>query len=203
MPGRADRVHAAAARRRRAPRPAAREPARAGGGARVRPLGGGAARARQPRGADPAPRLRGRPAERACCSSTARSRRAALGKLVALYEHRVLTEGVLWGIDSFDQWGVELGKVLAGTLADELTARRPPRTCGTTPRRTRSCAGCAPRAAAPSSLGARDDVERLHVLLRRAGRVASCRSRASTARSPPGSRSRCRRCRRPGSRSAS
>ncbi len=45
---------------------------------------------------------------------------AALGKLVALYEHRVLTEGVIWGIDSFDQWGVELGKVLAGTLADEI-----------------------------------------------------------------------------------
>ena len=35
------------------------------------------------------------------------------GMLVALYEHRVLTEGVLWGIDSFDQWGVELGKQLA------------------------------------------------------------------------------------------
>ena len=50
----------------------------------------------------------------------------AVGKLVALYEHRVLTEGVLWGIDSFDQWGVELGKVLAGTLADELTADAPP-----------------------------------------------------------------------------
>ncbi|CAB4868919.1 unannotated protein [freshwater metagenome] len=46
----------------------------------------------------------------------------ALGVLVALYEHRVLTEGVLWGIDSFDQWGVELGKVLAGTLAADLTA---------------------------------------------------------------------------------
>ena len=45
---------------------------------------------------------------------------AALGKLVALYEHRVLTEGVLWGIDSFDQWGVELGKVLAGALAGEI-----------------------------------------------------------------------------------
>jgi len=51
---------------------------------------------------------------------------AAVGKLVALYEHRVLTEGVLWGIDSFDQWGVELGKVAAGTLADELTAQAAP-----------------------------------------------------------------------------
>ena len=44
----------------------------------------------------------------------------ALGKLVALYEHRVFVEGVLWGIDSFDQWGVELGKVLAGTLAEQI-----------------------------------------------------------------------------------
>ena len=50
----------------------------------------------------------------------------AVGMLVALYEHRVLTEGVLWGIDSFDQWGVELGKVLAGAIADELTAEAPP-----------------------------------------------------------------------------
>jgi glucose-6-phosphate isomerase len=49
----------------------------------------------------------------------------ALGRLVALYEHRVLTEGVLWGIDSFDQWGVELGKVLATAIADELTAGEP------------------------------------------------------------------------------
>ncbi|MCU0314177.1 MAG: glucose-6-phosphate isomerase [Solirubrobacteraceae bacterium] len=50
----------------------------------------------------------------------------ALGRLVALYEHRVLTEGVLWGIDSFDQWGVELGKVLATAVAAELTAPEPP-----------------------------------------------------------------------------
>ena len=43
----------------------------------------------------------------------------ALGALVALYEHSVFTQGVIWNIDSFDQWGVELGKVLAqGTLAD-------------------------------------------------------------------------------------
>src|SRR5208283_4339789 len=38
---------------------------------------------------------------------------AALGKLVALYEHNVFTQGAIWNIDSFDQWGVELGKVLA------------------------------------------------------------------------------------------
>jgi glucose-6-phosphate isomerase len=45
---------------------------------------------------------------------------AALGALLALYEHRVFTSGALWGIDSFDQWGVELGKVLASELAQRL-----------------------------------------------------------------------------------
>jgi glucose-6-phosphate isomerase len=45
-----------------------------------------------------------------------------LGSLVALYEHKVFTQGAIWGIDSFDQWGVELGKVLAGRIAEELTA---------------------------------------------------------------------------------
>ena len=45
-----------------------------------------------------------------------------LGELVALYEHSVLTQGVVWGIDSFDQWGVELGKVLARRIEPELTA---------------------------------------------------------------------------------
>src|SRR4029077_11357564 len=40
-----------------------------------------------------------------------------LGKLVALYEHKVFTQGVIWGINSFDQWGVELGKKLAEQLA--------------------------------------------------------------------------------------
>ncbi len=43
-----------------------------------------------------------------------------LGALVALYEHSVFTQGVIWGIDSFDQWGVELGKVLAEQTATEL-----------------------------------------------------------------------------------
>jgi glucose-6-phosphate isomerase len=43
-----------------------------------------------------------------------------LGKLVALYEHSVFTQGCIWGIDSFDQWGVELGKVLAQRIAPEL-----------------------------------------------------------------------------------
>ncbi len=44
----------------------------------------------------------------------------ALGSLVALYEHKVFVQGVIWGIDSFDQWGVELGKVLATRIAGEL-----------------------------------------------------------------------------------
>jgi len=46
----------------------------------------------------------------------------ALGALVAAYEHKVMTLGTIWGIDSFDQWGVELGKVLAGRIIDELEA---------------------------------------------------------------------------------
>ncbi len=45
---------------------------------------------------------------------------AVLGSLVALYEHLVFTQGAIWGIDSFDQWGVELGKVLAGRILPEL-----------------------------------------------------------------------------------
>jgi len=47
---------------------------------------------------------------------------AALGKLVALYEHSVFTQGTIWRIDSFDQWGVELGKALAQRIIPELTA---------------------------------------------------------------------------------
>src|SRR6266404_4590856 len=46
-----------------------------------------------------------------------------LGKLVALYEHSVFTQGAIWGIDSFDQWGVELGKVLAKRIIPELESR--------------------------------------------------------------------------------
>jgi glucose-6-phosphate isomerase len=52
---------------------------------------------------------------------------AALGKLVALYEHLVFTQGVIWDIDSFDQWGVELGKVLAQRIVPELESREEPR----------------------------------------------------------------------------
>ncbi|HEU5447749.1 MAG TPA: glucose-6-phosphate isomerase [Acidimicrobiia bacterium] len=45
---------------------------------------------------------------------------SVLGQLIAAYEHKVFTQGVIWGINSFDQWGVELGKVLAGRIAGEL-----------------------------------------------------------------------------------
>ncbi len=50
---------------------------------------------------------------------------AALGKLIALYEHSVFTQGVIWNIDSFDQWGVELGKTLATQIVSELQAAEP------------------------------------------------------------------------------
>ncbi len=50
-----------------------------------------------------------------------------LGALIALYEHSVFTQGTIWGVDSFDQWGVELGKVLASRIAPQLTATEPPR----------------------------------------------------------------------------
>ena len=46
----------------------------------------------------------------------------ALGRLIALYEHKVAVQGCLWNIDSFDQWGVELGKVLAGGILPELSS---------------------------------------------------------------------------------
>ena len=52
---------------------------------------------------------------------------AALGKLVALYEHAVFTQGTIWSIDSFDQWGVELGKVLAQKIIPELESAAAPK----------------------------------------------------------------------------
>ena len=51
---------------------------------------------------------------------------AALGKLIALYEHSVFTQGTIWNIDSFDQWGVELGKVLAVKIIPELDTKQNP-----------------------------------------------------------------------------
>jgi glucose-6-phosphate isomerase len=50
-----------------------------------------------------------------------------LGKLVALYEHSVFTQGAIWDIDSFDQWGVELGKVLAQRIIPELESKTAPK----------------------------------------------------------------------------
>jgi len=50
-----------------------------------------------------------------------------LGKLVALYEHSTFTQGAIWNIDSFDQWGVELGKVLAQRIIPELESREEPK----------------------------------------------------------------------------
>ncbi len=51
---------------------------------------------------------------------------SVLGQLVALYEHKVFTQGTVWGVNSFDQWGVELGKVLATAISAELTASDQP-----------------------------------------------------------------------------
>lgn len=52
---------------------------------------------------------------------------AALGRLIALYEHSVFVQGVIWNINSFDQWGVELGKALAQRIIPELESPTPPR----------------------------------------------------------------------------
>jgi glucose-6-phosphate isomerase len=51
---------------------------------------------------------------------------SVLGQLVALYEHKVLTQGTIWNVNSFDQWGVELGKVLANRIVPELEAESEP-----------------------------------------------------------------------------
>ncbi len=50
---------------------------------------------------------------------------ASLGALVALYEHKVMVQGAIWDVDSFDQWGVELGKVLAKSIVDEMANGEP------------------------------------------------------------------------------
>ena len=49
----------------------------------------------------------------------------SLGMLIALYEHKIFVQGVIWDIDSFDQWGVELGKQLAKTVLRELQDNKP------------------------------------------------------------------------------
>ena len=50
---------------------------------------------------------------------------ATLGSLIALYEHKIFVQGIIWNINSFDQWGVELGKQLAGTILPELESAEP------------------------------------------------------------------------------
>jgi glucose-6-phosphate isomerase len=52
---------------------------------------------------------------------------ATLGSLVALYEHSVFTQGAIWAIDSFDQWGVELGKALASLIIPDLSPGAEPK----------------------------------------------------------------------------
>jgi glucose-6-phosphate isomerase len=52
---------------------------------------------------------------------------ATLGSLVALYEHSVFTQGAIWAIDSFDQWGVELGKALASLIIPDLDRTTAPK----------------------------------------------------------------------------
>ena len=49
----------------------------------------------------------------------------SLGELVALYEHKIFVQGVIWNINSFDQWGVELGKQLASRIRPELKDEKP------------------------------------------------------------------------------
>ena len=78
-----------------------------------------------------------------------------LGRLIALYEHKVFTEGAVWDINSFDQWGVELGKELASSLAPivadsariRLRSIRRPRGW------SRICARCAARLRAADGFG--------------------------------------------------
>jgi glucose-6-phosphate isomerase len=52
---------------------------------------------------------------------------AALGKIIALYEHSVLVQGIIWNVNSFDQWGVELGKALANRIVPELESKGEPK----------------------------------------------------------------------------
>ena len=94
------------------------------------------ARGGHARGGRPAPGLRGQPPDERR-SSPSELTPHTLGALVALYEHSVFTQGTVWGINSFDQWGVELGKVLAQRIVPELDEPTTSPSSPTTPRRTR------------------------------------------------------------------
>ena len=100
------------ATRRRPARPADGEPDRPGRSAGVRQDRRRSARRRHARSAGAASHVRRQPAEHHHPRATKLTPHA-LGTLVALYEHSVFVQGVIWDIDSFDQWGVELGKQLA------------------------------------------------------------------------------------------
>ena len=66
-----------------------------------------------------------------------------LGMLIALYEHKVFVQGLIWGVNSFDQWGVELGKELAKSLMPALTEKSPVAAEGILQSRDSSTAGLA------------------------------------------------------------
>ena len=128
----------------------------------------------------------------------------ALGALIALYEHRVFTSGALWGINSFDQWGVELGKALCARLLPLLeggAASSLP--ADSTRRRPDCCAGCAPDddaalAALPQVRAADHHAGRQH-----AGRQRRDRRLLLLARERGESASRCRTRRREAPRTGS
>ena len=106
---------------RRPPRPADGQPVRPGRGAGLRQdprRGRRRRRARRTRSTPACSRATGRRPSILADRLTPR----CSAPLIALYEHKVFVQGVIWGIDSFDQWGVELGKVLATRIAAELTA---------------------------------------------------------------------------------
>ena len=105
---------------RRPPRHPHRQPDRPDRGARVRQDGGGSGRGGHARRARAAPRVPGNRPTSTILAEQLTPR--VLGSLVALYEHSVFTQGVIWNVDSFDQWGVELGKVLATRILPELSS---------------------------------------------------------------------------------
>ena len=110
---------------RRPPRPAVVERVRAGRGARLRQdRGGGAGRGDRRTRVVPHRVMEGnRPTNTLLCDILTPR---LLGSLVALYEHSVFVQGTIWEIDSFDQWGVELGKSLAQQIIPELTSPSEP-----------------------------------------------------------------------------
>ncbi len=118
------RVRPTAQPARPAPRHAPGECLRPGRGAGLRQDARASQGGRHAGLARAAPRLRGQPPSNTILAE--RLTPETLGKLVALYEHCVFTQGTIWNIDSFDQWGVELGKVLAQRIIPELENKAEP-----------------------------------------------------------------------------